>query len=113
MSIFENDPYETLIEAFENLYPDLNYRIFWVPEIKDEDGNMLCGSTFFPEDEDFAVIEISVDLKTLDAVEILAHELAHVVVSIEEGHSEKWEEVFKKIHREYARVTRETKILLG
>ena len=39
-----------------------------------------------------------------DAVEVLAHELAHVAVGIEHDHDEVWQEAFDKIFEEYNRI---------
>ena len=105
-SVFVNDPFKTLMEAFDNLFPDFNYAALIVPEIKTVDGSKAYGETFWPESEDLAIISISAELKIMDAVEVLAHEFAHVATP-NEDHSQAWEEAFEKIHQEYDRICTE------
>ena len=101
MSVFINDPFDTLAEAFYNLYPDCKYEAFIVsPEMINPDSKAMFGETFFPEDGSTPAIFISPELKIKDAVEIFAHELAHVATPNEE-HSTAWEEAFEKIFQEY------------
>jgi hypothetical protein len=102
-SLFVNDPFETVAEAFDNLYPGFNYTVFIVPKIDTADGKIAYGETFWPEGENIAVISISAELKIMDAVEVLAHEFAHVATP-KEDHSTAWEEAFEKIHQEYERI---------
>lgn len=53
------------------------------------------GTTFFPDDESLPiVIQINVNLKIKHAIEIIAHELAHVIVGIDAGHSIEFEKTF-------------------
>jgi predicted metal-dependent hydrolase len=104
MKVFENDPFVNVKEAFERLYPDFNYKIFLTSEkIENEGEKKAYGATIWPDDEDIAVIFISTELKIMDAVEVLAHELAHVATP-KEDHSKAWKEAFEKIHIEHERI---------
>ena len=101
---FENDPFAIVYKAFQNLYPDKKCVIYWEPrEIKDEEGNGYVGMTHFANDGDITV-EISVNMFIGDAVETLAHELAHVAVGASEEHGEEWEKAFDAIHEEFERI---------
>lgn len=91
-------------EAFEKLFPGNDVRIWWNANIpKAEDGEQPVGVTSFNED---GTIDIDIDalLPVADAVEILAHELAHVAAGENEGHGEKWEQAFDAIHAEFNRI---------
>lgn len=101
---FANDPFAIVYKAFQNLYPDKKCVIYWEPrEIKDEEGNGYVGMTHFANDGDITV-EISVNMFIGDAVETLAHELAHVAVGASEEHGEEWEKAFDAIHEEFDRI---------
>ena len=106
-SPFVNDPFAIVYQAFKNLYPDKDCEIMWQPvEMKDEEGKGYVGLTTFADDGTITV-EISVYMKIGDAVETLAHELAHVAVGASEDHGEVWENTFDAIHEEFDRIGNE------
>ena len=100
---FENDPFAMVYQAFQNLYPGKECRIFWEPEIRPEDGDKAYGLTDFGADGTVMVF-VTPDMKVLDAVEILSHELAHVAVGADHEHDEVWEAAFDAIFKEYNRI---------
>ena len=103
-SPFMNDPFAIVYKAFKNLYPDKECSIEWQPEeMIDDEGNGYVGMTTFADDGN-VYVEISIALPAKDAVETLAHELAHVVAGEEEAHGEEWENAFNAIHAEYDRI---------
>lgn len=61
------------------------------------------GLTDFADDGSVAVF-VKPSLEVADAVEVLAHELAHVAVGVEHDHDEVWQEAFDKIFEEYNRI---------
>lgn len=67
------------------------------------DGKPVCGLVDFADDGSVAVF-VKPSLEVSDAVEILAHELAHVAVGVEHDHDEVWQEAFDKIFEEYNRI---------
>lgn len=90
--------------VFSKGYPDKECEIYWEPQIRDEeDGKPVHGLTDFADDGSVAVF-VKPSLEVADAVEILAHELAHVAVGIEHDHDEVWQEAFDKIFEEYNRI---------
>lgn len=103
--VFVNDPFARVRDVFERLYPGKKFFCFLAEGLTDESGEDVCGMTVFPgegSDESAApTVYISVDLPIKHAVEILAHELAHVAAGSAEGHGEAWEFAFGYIHQEY------------
>lgn len=97
---FINDPFAIVWQAFENLYPGKqdNVTVQWYPM---ENGSY--GVTNFADD---GTIDVCVDpnLNVQDAVEILAHELAHIAVGYESGHGEQWNAAFDAIQKEYYKI---------
>lgn len=95
---FWNNPFDLLIEVMKEEYPDAKADIYFGQTAVD--GKDTFGVTIFPHKENDLqrpAIEIYYDLPLPGSVEILAHELAHVVAGIEEGHGPKWEEIFENI----------------
>lgn len=104
--IFQNSPFEMLNKAFKNLYPDKNYIAYIDVDMKDENGENVCGCTQFVDNE-IPIIFIDASLSIQNAVEIFAHELSHVAVGENEGHGELWEKAFDEIQSEYNRIGEE------
>ena len=104
---FVNDPFSLVWKAFKNLYPDKDCEVSWYPEIPpDEDGEKGYGFTDFGDDGTIRVF-VDATLRVTDAVEVFAHELAHVVAGIEDQHGEVWEAAFDAIFQEYGRIAEE------
>ena len=110
VSPYINDPFAMVYQAFQNLYPEKDLSritIWWEPnEMKDEDGDGFVGMTHFANDGDITIF-ISIKIPVADAVETLAHELAHVAVGAGEDHGEVWEKAFDAIHAEFDRIGNE------
>lgn len=101
---FQNDMFAMVWGAFKKLYPDKDCEVYWEPQIRDEEGGKpVYGLTDFADDGSVAVF-VKPSLEVADAVEILAHELAHVAVGVEHDHDEVWQEAFDKIYEEYNRI---------
>ena len=106
MSVFKNDPFAIVWEAFKNLYPDKDCECWFdaVDDPEDTDGH--CGWTQWTDDGD-VVVAVDFGLRLADAVEIFAHELAHVAVGPDADHGEEWEKAVDAIHVEYNRIGNE------
>lgn len=107
--MFVNDPFPALFEAFECLYKDAeSVEIHLVmPEDFDltgDDGEPAVGLTLFPDDGGEPVIYVSAELPFYNVVEIVAHEMAHVIAGQDAGHSDEWEKAFSEIHMLYGEI---------
>lgn len=104
---FLNDPFSLLWQAFLNLFPGKDCEVSWLPEIPaDENGETGYGFTEFADGEKPRVV-VSADLRVSDAIEVLAHELAHVATGIESEHGAAWQAAFEAIFQEYGRIAEE------
>jgi hypothetical protein len=96
------DPIHQTIQAINELYPDLECIIQYDPGINP---NEYKGVTCFPEDGSIPVIDISPIIPYMAVVEILCHEVSHVVVGVlpkgEDDHGKKWQDVMQKIEDKY------------
>ena len=78
---FINNPYDILLEVFNENYPGNPCDIQFDDTMPDEPP---WGATGFPDDpKENIIVFINANLSIKDGVEILAHELAHVVVRIQ------------------------------
>lgn len=93
------DPIKIIEDIFNRLYPEKECRIDFVTELHKKTG--AWGETCWPKDGGLPIVQIEVEIVFQGFVEILAHELAHVVAGYEAGHGEKWKSVFDKLHKEY------------
>lgn len=104
---FINDPFAVAYTAFKNLWPDKDCEIEWEKDLKDENGETVYGVTVFGDDGGIYVA-VSANLTVGDAIEVLAHELAHVAVyPVCDDHGKEWERAFDDIWREYIRINGE------
>lgn len=104
---FVNDPFALVWQAFKNLYPDKDCEVQWQPGIEDNElPEQGYGFTEFRDDGSILVV-VDASLQVSNAVEVLAHELAHVAVGIENEHGAAWETAFDAIFQEYDRIAEE------
>lgn len=61
------------------------------------------GETFFPDDGGRVQVLIRGDQKVEEAMDILAHELAHVITGSDGEHGPVWQKAYGDIHEEYTR----------
>ena len=87
-----NDPITMVAEAFEALHPDVKYEAAYAPNIRDDDGTIVCSCITFPGEEDgpnaVPVILLNSQAGIEVAAEAFAQELAHVALgpdSLEHG----------------------------
>jgi hypothetical protein len=100
--VFLNNPFDIILQATNELYPGINVDIQFDDRMKFfRLGPIIfghCGETIFPFDNSLPLINMSTNIPFRRMPEILAHELAHVVVGYDEGHGDKWKDVFDKIY---------------
>lgn len=100
---FINNPFDTVIQAVKELYPETHALIQFNPYLRGKEFGE-CGCTSFPDNpNDPIIVDISTNIPFYAMIEILAHELAHVIVgpNKEDDHKEEWQAVFEAIHRKY------------
>ena len=106
-SPFANDPFSLVWKAFKNLYPGKGCEVQWQPGIQDDElSEQGYGFTEFHDDGSILVV-VDANLQVSNAVEVLAHELAHVAVGTENEHGAAWEPAFDAIFQEYGRIAEE------
>jgi hypothetical protein len=109
---FINNPYDGIIEAVTNLYGEIDCKVQYNPAIESE-MNGSHGCTIYGENG-IIYIDISTNIPFIQTVEVLAHELAHLVRSKvnsenedSEGHDKYWDIIFDNIFNEYNRIAQE------
>lgn len=85
---FAPDPFSAILDAFNARHPDAGVVVQWVTDLYAEE--RAWGRTHF--DEDPIVIEIDGQIPVAGALDVLAHELAHVAAGFEVGHGPAWQE---------------------
>lgn len=101
---FINNPYDMVIQVFNNLYPECECEVQFDNTMGD---GPPWGETFFPEKEgEIPLVNINAELSIQHGVEILAHELAHVKCGVEAGHGVEWESVTNEIHKGFEKLVK-------
>ena len=105
MITLPNNPIELVIRAAQNLYPDLDVKIWFNPGLNQEcEGALALLATC----EDGSIeIYISTNVPFSAVPGIIAHELSHLVALPDDDHSQRWEEAFNLIAEEYTRISSE------
>ena len=87
-----NDPIAMVAEAFEALHPGVEYEAAYAPDIRDNNGTLVCSCITFPNEEDgpdaLPVILLNSQAGIEVAAEAFAQELVHVALgpdSLEHG----------------------------
>ena len=106
MNPFMNDPFAMVYDAFKRLYPDRDCECYFDVIEENERGEKVFGETLYFDDGRIT-IGVDVRLCLADAVEIFAHELAHVAAGSEAEHNEEWEKAFDAIHQKYNEIGNE------
>lgn len=103
---FENDPFAMTYEAYKRIYKKDCIVNWYTEELMGEIGGYgkdVYGFAEFSENE-IPRVYINAKAPVENAVELLAHELAHVAVGADKDHGPEWEEAFENIHKEYERI---------
>lgn len=107
-----NDPISMVAEAFEALHPEAIYEVAYAPDIRDNEGTIVCSCITFPNEEDgpyaVPVILINSQAGIEVAAEAFAQELAHVALgpdSLEHGHE--YEAAVEEIAAKYKEIAEE------
>ena len=101
--VIKNSPFEMLDIAFKRLFPDVKYKAYFEVELEDENGESVCGFTDFKDNGEIIIL-VDGNLSVYNAIEIFAHELAHVAVGEEHDHDEVWEKALYDLFDVYNRI---------
>lgn len=97
-----NNPFDIVFQAVNELYPNTEARIQFDPTLNMEEQEY--GYTEFGESGTLPIVGINPELPVSAAIEILAHELAHVIVGYIADHGPEWEKVFSEINDKYTEI---------
>ncbi len=89
---YKNNLFEMMNQVMSDLYPDIRAIVIVCSGLFENEGAYGC--TTFPDDGSIPIIEIDVNVPIGSFPEILAHEIAHVVVGPDAGHGTEWEKEF-------------------
>jgi hypothetical protein len=109
---FENDPFSTLMDVWSEMFPNFPVPLIqWTDEFDIDDHKGEC---VLPDDGSEIVVSVSVQCPVANAVEVLAHELAHAACyHLGLGHPDSWEDhvsgesgqhwraIFDELHRRH------------
>ncbi len=95
-----NNPFDTILSIFNKRHPGKQVEVMFVDELYNH--TFEYGVTIFPEDEN-GLFEIEIDISTpiAKAVDVLAHELAHVAMGEDSFHGDNWYTEFSAINDEF------------
>jgi predicted SnoaL-like aldol condensation-catalyzing enzyme len=105
-----NNPIDTVMQAANELYPDLKVFMQFDPSVRH--GKFLFlrwgthGYTNFPADKSEPQINISSKINLGRIVEVIAHEIAHAVAGYDADHGKAWQTEFDKIFDKYNEIMR-------
>lgn len=88
-------PFTRMMEVFEDLYPDKNAVLFWVDDLWPNQGATNWNA------DGSAVVRINIRQYAENAIDTLAHELAHVAAGYEAAHGYQWKSAYEAIKEEY------------
>lgn len=106
--IILNDPFRILLDVFAKLFPHTPApTIQFVSDLHQDDDDPL-GQTTFPDDGSTPLVDLDASMPLDGAVDILAHELAHVACEDlglnkpgENPHTQSWQDIYDRLHAEF------------
>jgi len=102
MSVVFYNPLQSIIDAAIKVSPDIDCIIQFDPRMGNGENAPPYGETAF--DTDATIVSINGNIPISVSLEILAHELAHVIARENADHGDKWEATFQGILNEYNRM---------
>lgn len=92
------DPFGLLLRLYDESCCPVDVTVEFVAQLQKQEGGW--GRTHF-HDDGTAEIHIDGDCPVAGAVDVLAHELAHIIAGFEAGHGKAWEQAYSELHRRY------------
>ena len=99
MTISYRDPIAIIVQAARLAFPDLRCEMDFA-QVIDCDPEAL-GVTIWPDDGSTPQVFIRLDLTFEQAIEIIAHEFAHVAAGKDAAHGPEWEAAFDAIGQQW------------
>jgi len=104
----DNNPVDVLLKVCNDLYPEFDAEIYLMSsEAIDKfykesggEGKAPFGITVGEDNDNYDIL-IDANVPYMALIEVLSHEIAHVVAGFEAEHGEEWEKVFSEIHGAY------------
>jgi len=93
------DPIQVIIDIFEQRHPKKKVIVQYVQGMKEKAD--AYGETFFPNDGGIPIVSIDVEISIIGAIDVLAHELAHVAIGPDGKHGEKWDNEYTEINNSF------------
>jgi len=102
---YKINPFIIIIEELNKKYPDLDAEIFFVPAaaLYDE-GEPQDKPRYGVTAEGIGgrkIIYVSEELPAMHCIEIIGHEVAHILAGFDAGHGAEWERAFDEIYDLY------------
>lgn len=106
---YKINPFELIVDVCNKLYPSLVADIYFVPTdvmyeiLKDNDSHEqeAFGIALQSKDGDRHVIYVNSDIPTHCCIEVVGHEVAHLIAGYERDHDDTWNSEYEKIHDAY------------
>jgi Zn-dependent peptidase ImmA (M78 family) len=99
MAVQFYNPLQDIIDCAEKIAPNIECIVQFDPTMGEGENKAPYGETCF--DEENTIISINGNIPISISLEILAHELAHVIAGEADEHGDKWESAFQAILEEY------------
>lgn len=97
------DPFGLLLKIFNESGCRANVVVEFVSGLHEQEG--AWGRTHYPDTKGPIEIHIDGECPVSGAVDVLAHELAHVMAGFRCGHGGKWGRAYAGLRREYEKRT--------
>jgi len=112
---FDNDPFRFALRAFDDLHPELDVTIHWVPDVLEAVGQperkdeVVLGVTIVdPETGQPTGVFLGMNQAVSAALPTLIHELAHVAAGcVDNAHGPEWQAAEDALWARYAELVHE------
>lgn len=88
---FKQLPFSKIIKIFKRRYPKKKIVIQYVAKLKTDKGKKALGNCVFLEDGSY-LINLNADVKAIDCLDVLCHELSHVAAGYANSHNKVFKE---------------------
>ena len=89
------NPFQVILDVFNEQYPGFDCQVNFVSNLYDKEGAYGVAEML---DDGGWIVAIDVETPIDGAIEVLAHELAHVAAGPSDNHGKKWNRIFTKIN---------------